>query len=378
MPHSYWRSVSYSLLIGFWLTVSGAQVSAADDPAATSPQQRVAVAVDTLMRYYDRDTGLWNTEGWWNAANSVTTLADAASVEPTVVSREFFQTTFLKAQNKFRLFRNEYNDDEGWWALAWIRVYDLTGRRAYLSMAKSLFRDMSNGWDSTCGGGIWWKKDRHYKNAIANELFLSVAAGLARRTKGRESDSYKEWANREWQWFQHSGMINKDHLVNDGLTAACENNHRTTWTYNQGVILGGLVDLERVDDNPELLQKAREIANAALDHLPDANNVLHDPTEPHCSEDTVQFKGIFVRNLQHLHEAAPDSRYAAFFRANAETIWNAARTPENEVSCSWSGPPANRGAGALSSALDTLVADAAARQQAETNLERTRPGKPTK
>ena len=373
MQHKYRHLISCSLLIWFWLSVSGGQASAGGDPVATSPQQRVDVAVSTLMRYYDRNTGLWNSEGWWNAANSVTTLADAAGVEPTVISREIFQITFLKAQSRFSLFRNEYYDDEGWWALAWIRVYDLTGRRVYLTTARSLFRDMSNGWDTTCGGGIWWKKDRHYKNAIANELFLSVAAGLANRTRGREVNFYKEWANREWDWFQHSGMINEDHLVNDGLTAGCENNHRTTWTYNQGVILGGLVDLARVDRAPELLEKAQEIAKAALDHLSDANGVLHDPTEPHCSEDTVQFKGIFARNLQHLYGAAPDSRYADFFRANAEAIWNSSRTPANEVSCSWSGPPTNRGAGALTSALDALVADAAAQKQSEEHGERALP-----
>lgn len=338
----------------------GSQINPSSDAVPATPSQRVALGVTALMRFYDHDTGLWNTEGWWNAANSLTVLASVAAAQPSVVPAELFRNTYTKAQNKFKLFRNDFYDDEGWWALAWIQAYDATHHRAYLSMAESVFDDMTGGWDTTCAGGIWWKKDRHYKNAIANELFLTVAGQLARRTDGAKSRMYRSWALREWNWFRHSGMINQDGLINDGLTPACENNRGTIWTYNQGVVLGGLVDLTVLTHNPEFLTQAQSIAHAALRHLTDADSILHDRTEPHCSGDTVQFKGIFVRNLLRLHRAAPNSSYSAFFRANANAIWNQARTSDNQFSCAWSGPAEPRGAAALASALDALVADWAA------------------
>jgi len=341
----------------------GAQSDPSGDSLTASPSLRVPIAVAALMRYYDRDTGLWNTEGWWNAANSLTVLASVAAAQPSAVPAEVFRNTYRKAQNKFKLFRNDFYDDEGWWALAWIQTYDVTHRRAYLSMAESLFHDMTTGWDTTCGGGIWWKKDRHYKNAIANELFLAVAAQLALRTGGANSRIYQGWAVREWDWFRQTGMISQDGLINDGLTPACDNNHRTTWTYNQGVVLGGLVDLAELTHNPAFLRQAQSIAHAALHHLTDAKSILHDRTEPHCSEDTVQFKGIFVRNLLRLHRVAHDTGFAALFRANSDAIWNEARTKDNQFSCAWSGPAESRGAGALTSALDALVADAAVTDQ---------------
>jgi predicted alpha-1,6-mannanase (GH76 family) len=337
-----------------------AQINTSADPAPATPSQRVTFGVAALMRYYDHDTGLWNTEGWWNAANSVTVLASVAAAQRSAVPAELFRNTYTKAQKKLKLFRNDFYDDEGWWALAWIQAYDATHHRAYLSMAESIFNDMTGGWDNTCAGGIWWKKDRHYKNAIANELFFAVAGQLARRTNGAKSRMYRSWALREWQWFRHTGMINQDGLINDGLTPACENNHSTTWTYNQGVVLGGLVDLAALTHNPELLTQAQSIADAALHHLTDADSILHDPTEPHCSGDTVQFKGILMRNLLRLHRASPDARYSAFFRANANSIWNRARTRDDQFSCAWSGPAEPRSAGALTSALDALVADWAA------------------
>jgi predicted alpha-1,6-mannanase (GH76 family) len=82
-------------------------------------------------------------------------------------------------------------------------------------------------WPTTCGnGGIYWDSSRTYINAIANELFLSLAAHLANRVPSN-SQYYVEWAEKEWEWFAASGMINSNYTINDGLTTACTNNGQT-------------------------------------------------------------------------------------------------------------------------------------------------------
>jgi predicted alpha-1,6-mannanase (GH76 family) len=40
-----------------------------------------------------------------------------------------------------------------------------------------------------------------------------------------------------------------------------------------------------------------------------------------CGGDGTQFKGIFMRNLAQLHEAAPDSMFIDAIQKNAESIW---------------------------------------------------------
>jgi predicted alpha-1,6-mannanase (GH76 family) len=313
--------------------------------------------VATLQTWYNQATGLWNTTGWWNSANATTVVVDWSRLSGSDRWLPAIQNTF--SVNAPKGFLNSYYDDEGWWALAWIDAYDWTGETRYLAMAQSIFTDMADGWDDTCSGGIWWSKQRTYKNAIANELFLSVAAHLANRTADPEQRSaYLSWANREWSWFQASGMINGQHLINDGLTSACKNNGKTTWTYNQGVILGGLSELNRVAPDPSTLDAAASIATAAIANLTDSNGILHDTCEPNCGADGVQFKGIFVRNLAELAAAQPRREYARFLDANAASILAHAQGPDYQFGLVWSGPFSTGNAATQTAALDCLIAAA--------------------
>jgi predicted alpha-1,6-mannanase (GH76 family) len=333
--------------------------------------------VDALQQWYVPRTGLYRTTGWWNSANAITAVTDymRASGEKTYLG--VLENTFVKAQitvpkdqqkvdgkemTGFPGFLNKYYDDEGWWALAWIDAYDLTHEKRYLAMAQSIFVDMAGGWDEACGGGIWWSKDRKYKNAIANELFLSVAAHLANRVAERAK--FDEWVAKEWRWFRGSGMINGENLINDGLridaaTGACSNNSKTVWTYNQGVVLGGLAEWSRAGQSEageDSIWEAKRIADAALAQLTDKEGELHDPCEPKCGADGIQFKGIFMRNLRTLEEVAPEERYRKAFAVNADAIWTKNRTPENTFGTVWSGPVTSPDAGTQTSALDALVA----------------------
>ena len=321
--------------------------------------QSATDGVRALQGWYTQSTGLYQTTGWWNSANSITVLANYARLSGNKEYQPVFANTFRQAQETSAGFLNDYYDDEGWWALAWIDVYDLTHERQYLTMSRAIFTDMSHAWDSTCGGGIWWSKDRKYKNAIANELFLSVAAHLAARaTDPKQRAQYLEWAHKEWAWFSNSGMINAQHLINDGLDDACKNNQKTTWTYNQGVILGGLAELNKIAPDPALPATAQSIAVAAIENLADAKGVLHDTCEPNCGSDGVQFKGIFMRNLMELNSAFPNLRYRKFFALNADSIVKNAQGPDHHFGEVWSGPFKTGNAASQTSALDALIAAA--------------------
>ena len=312
-----------------------------------------ARAVAALQRRYRAFT--YAGTRTWQSANALGATIDYMRASGSQDYLADLSRTY-RAHHGRGNFLNHYYDDEGWWALTWINAYDLTGNRAYLSQARDIFADMTGGWDSTCGGGIWWSKARQYKNAIANEIFLQVAAGLHERTPG--DTTYANWALREWAWFRGTGMLTRSGLVIDGLAGCKPDLSSPTWTYNQGMLIGGLVSLARMTGSRAPLATAERIADAVTgSQALSPDGILRDPCEPwSCDEDEPLFKGIFVKNLKLLADRADradGASYRAYLRHNAIAVWSDDRRGD-EFGLRWSGPFDSAGTARQTSALDVL------------------------
>lgn len=437
-------SIMASLLLQHlvFLTLFSANISAQSND---TPTKRVECALSGLSQWYNINTGLWETAGWWNGANIITMIGDAALAEPDnnhlqLLARRTFANAIRKAPaknpdpgrespnnenpksskivqlgtpyNKYmdwktwqphsnypinwfhsvntRVslggtilllsdpqydeatllsnftpnpydFLDGYYDDDLWWCLAWLTAYDLTHNTVYLHLAEGIFSAVASTWSTNCSsGGVYWNYNRAYVNAITNELFFSSAAHLANRADDKAY--YTKWAQDSLAWFLRSGMLNAKGTINDGLNATtCENNNGIVWSYNQGVILGGLVELNLAAPNTTLLPLATRIAKAALSALKDDSGVIHDPCErdESCGADGTQFKGIFMRNMAKLQKETcketGDAELEHAILVNAESIWTKAREGEvfgNNWAQKFQGP-AN--ASVQGSAMDALV-----------------------
>lgn len=327
----------------------------ATPPRPTSPARG---AVDALMKLYDPSTGLFKTTGWWNSANDLTGIVDYAIASGDhrydwVIANTYDKNLTAQGGN----FTNDFVDDTGWWALAWIRAYDLTHDKRYLQTATVDADYMWSFHDNTCGGGVWWNTSKNYKNAVTNELFIKVSAELHNRIPG--DTSYLAESVSTWQWFQASGMINAQHLINDGLdTATCKNNGQTTWTYNQGVILGGLGDLYKASHDRTYLSQATALADASTrSTFLNPGGVLTEPCEANgCGGDGPTFKGVYVRNLGELNATVNSPSYMTYLKRQARTAWLHDRNAFNQYGVHWAGPIVAISAATQGSALDAEVA----------------------
>src|SRR5579859_1661056 len=276
-----------------------------------------------LYSYYSASTGLWNGE-WWNSANHLNTLIDYMTRGGSNNYSSIINNTYtLNINSGSGSFRTGAIDDTGWWGLAWLRAYDMTGNTTYLNTAQADADWMQSFWDtSSCNGGVWWSDAKTYKNAITVELYVKLSAAYYNRTK---NSTYLTRAQTGWNWFMNSGMINSSNLVNDGLTLTCQNNGQPTWTYNQGVILGAAAELYRATGNSTYLSQAQPIANAAMTNLINTQTgALREnacESDGSCNSDSRIFKGIFMRNLYELNAVSPNQADQNFITLNADTIW---------------------------------------------------------
>jgi hypothetical protein len=167
--------------------------------------------------YYDKQSGLWKDEQRWQSGNTLETLANLASQMDSPLAYVFHQT-YIKTD---MFVGGDCFDDYQWWLLGWIQTFSVEPDINYLYRAANIYDVITDrAWNtSKCGGGVQWCPNNDYKNAITNELFLISSMRLHPYATllGRSSTYYLNWAIKEWQWFENSGMINADYLVNDGL-----------------------------------------------------------------------------------------------------------------------------------------------------------------
>ena len=330
------------------------------DSVKNQLKERAGMHAGKLLSLQNKTNHLWKKSGWWNSANIFESLIDYNHLIGQDFSPEMkkiYRRNLLTIA-QYRFINPTAFDDNEWWALSWLKAYDMTGNKKYLAVSERIFRDMlRRSWDDKCGGGMEWSAVHPYKNAVTNELFLTLAARLAIEAKdSAKKKYYLDWTMKEWNWFRKSKMFTDSLWISDGLNkdCSCGFNPGLDLTYNQGIVLGGLTYLYRLTGERSYLDLARQMAHASMKKYSNETGVLTE--QGAWNPDKVQFKGIYIRYLALLNTELHDDDISSFILHNADHVWNHCRSADGLCDWNWNGPYTDWSGSAQGSAMDLMNA----------------------
>jgi hypothetical protein len=138
-----------------------------------------------------------------------------------------------------------WNDDIGWFTLALIRGYQITGNSDFLTQAKYGFDyAFGRGWDTTYNDGGIWEENPEYaakenpprtpdKEALSNDSLGKVACLIYQST---HDSSYLNKCQQIYDWVWNHIYDSSTGQVNTGVAEDGEVNHGTA-VYNQGTFI---------------------------------------------------------------------------------------------------------------------------------------------
>ncbi|MGO4589574.1 glycoside hydrolase family 76 protein [Paenarthrobacter sp. 2TAF44] len=195
--------------------------------------------------------------------------------------------TTMRFRNFFR-YVNDYYDDMAWLALSTLRLEKLAeetrkpGRRRNAYIRRKLTLQFDSASTDDLGGGTFWSTKRDFKNTPAT---APVALYFARTDRRERAQALVNWLNGK--------LLHPDRgLYLDGLRlrkgqVILED---AIYTYNQGPILGALLELGGVEN----LDRAAHLVEAVARELTvPGTQVIHGDG----TGDGGLFTGILIRYL---------------------------------------------------------------------------------
>ena len=212
---------------------------------------------------------------------------------------------------------DKYYDDNEWIGLALLRRWQETRSPPLLARAQTIFRLVGSGWDPDqehpCPGGVFFNNSPKNtdRNTVTNAPGALLGAELYAATGNLD---YLLWSIQMYEWVRNclagpNGLY-LDHISFDGRI------DETTWSYNQGTMVGAGVVLYRMTGDKAYLTQAKQLADAALRQF-SGGRLL--------TADRPFFLAIYFENLLMLDATRHDKRYRAAMQAFADAAWKKVR-----------------------------------------------------
>ena len=300
-----------------------------------------------------------------------------------------------------------YIDDFAWYAIAYLRVYDLTRNDAWRRRAAAIVDwAWTHGWDNRTNsangteqcGGFWWNTglDKRFKDSISIVEVLHAAARLATpiTADSKNRTHYLNAAEMIWNWLyafdNGTGLFASNGIMSTGAQpemccnskftvfngSLCANSRIAGMSYNHGLLMSSAAILYNVTSNRDYLRACETLLDAAAENLTNADGAVKDlqrgsrayvTSSAECTlrtgdpgSDFFSFKGVFITHLAYFAQTLNDSgaltsdmyeKVVAMVRNSSENAWSKsivrAPFPKKDLCSTTSGEYVRLDAGAL-------------------------------
>lgn len=332
-----WAGIA-TLTVGLFLGVpKSSAISSGDADAAFNAFNNAFLVTSGNTQYYKAALNNNNADGTWAASLDIMVAEDAyertgSAAHKTLVNN--LCATWL-ANTPPPWDWDGWNDDVGWFSLALIRGYQMTGTANFLTQARYGF-DMAwaRGWDTVYnGGGIWEQQPEKTpagqainKAALSNDSLGKVACMIY---QSNHDQWYLDRAQQIYDWVWH-------HLFNPNTGQVYANIDRnnvvdtSSAVYSQGTFIDFANLLYQITGNANYLRDAQRAADYTINNLTVGGILSNDASWMNTWADE------FARGLGHL---ARDNRlwgtYYQFMVNNANAAWSHRRTDLNITWNAW-------------------------------------------
>lgn len=302
-------------------TGSGTTVTANNYAAVADSMQSKTYStyLSANGNYYIQNNSGNTNFNYWPQAHMMDVLNDAYLRTKNIVYTQRMKALLLGVKNtNGGAYPNNYYDDMGWMANAFMRAYAATSDADYLNAAQILYTDIKTGLNSSQGGGMAWRKNQlDYKNTPSTTTAIMLAA---RMYELQNNANDLALAKSLYTWMKANLVDPTTGVVYDGInstgTGAVDKN---VYTYNQGSFIGAAIELYNATKDPAYLTDAVLTANNAITDIRILSGGL---LKNEGQGDGGLFKGIEVRYLTALTEisnidASSRAKYLSFLQNNA-------------------------------------------------------------
>ncbi len=155
---------------------------------------------------------------------------------------------------------DRFYDDNAWMVLSLLEAYEVTNRSGDLARAEAAYRFVLSGEDAQLGGGIYWHEPHHQtKNTCVS---APATVGALRLYQFTGKPAYLEDARRLYRW-TCTHLQGADGLFADKIKLEGEVVDESRFSYNSGLMIRAAAMLYQATREPEYLSNAQRIAHAA-------------------------------------------------------------------------------------------------------------------